>query len=100
MYPMTRLLCLSLVVVLASDMSVSAEEKDAPKKFTNSLGMEFALAPKGKSWLGGGNGREGKKEVNMAQDFYLGVYTLYFPRLPFEVRRPIGARGTRRRRPT
>src|SRR3954471_2377949 len=76
MYPMTRLLCLSLVVVVASDLSVSAQEKDAPKKFTNSLGMEFALVPKGKSWLGGGNGREGKKEVNMAQDFYLGVYTV------------------------
>ena len=36
--------------------------------------MEFALVPKGKSWLGGGKGKEGPNEVNMAQDFYLGVY--------------------------
>jgi|SRR5579864_4435740 len=71
---MTRLLCLSLVVALASDLPVSAQQKDPPKKFTNSLGMEFALVPKGKSWLGGGNGKVGTKEVNFAQDFYLGVY--------------------------
>ena len=44
------------------------------KKFTNSLSMEFALVPKGKSWLGGSNGKEGTTEVNIAQDFYLGVY--------------------------
>ena len=43
-------------------------------RYKNSLGMEFALVPKGKSWLGGGNGKEGPNEVNMAQDFYLGVY--------------------------
>ena len=45
-----------------------------PKTFTNSLGMEFALVPKGKSWLGGGGGRPGDKEVVIAQDFYLGTY--------------------------
>jgi len=71
---MTRLYCFSLVVALASDLSVSAQQKDAPKKFTNSLGMEFAPVPKGKSWLGGGNGKEGTKEVNIPQDFYLGTY--------------------------
>jgi len=71
---MTRLYCFSLVVALASDLSVSAQEKEPPKKFTNSLGMEFALVPKGKSWLGGGDGKEGMKEVIIAQDFYLGVY--------------------------
>src|SRR5438477_7229517 len=38
------------------------------------LGIEFALVPKGKAWLGGGDGKEGTKEVNIAQDFYLGVY--------------------------
>jgi formylglycine-generating enzyme required for sulfatase activity len=46
----------------------------APTKYTNSLGMEFALVPKGKSWLGGGRGRIGDKEVEIAYDFYLGVY--------------------------
>src|ERR1043165_5030676 len=71
---MTRLFCVSLIVALASDLSVTAQPKDPPRKYTNSLGMEFALVPKGKSWLGGGNGKEGTKEVNMAKDFYLGVY--------------------------
>lgn len=42
--------------------------------FTNSLGMKFALVPKGKSWLGGGNGKPGDKEVEFKEDFYLGVY--------------------------
>ena len=45
-----------------------------PNPFTNSLGMEFARVPRGKSWLGGGNGTEGTNEVDIAQDFYLGVY--------------------------
>jgi eukaryotic-like serine/threonine-protein kinase len=42
--------------------------------FKNSLGMEFVLVPKGKSWLGGGGGKPGDKEVVMAHDFYLGKY--------------------------
>ncbi len=43
-------------------------------KFTNPLGMEFALVPKGKSWLGGGGGKPGEQEVEIKQDFYMGVY--------------------------
>jgi formylglycine-generating enzyme required for sulfatase activity len=35
--------------------------------------MEFALAPKGKAWLGGGS-NVGNKEVEFTEDFYLGVY--------------------------
>ena len=42
--------------------------------FKNSLGMEFVLVPKGKSWLGGGGGKPGEKEVVIAHDFYLGKY--------------------------
>ena len=42
--------------------------------FKNSLGMEFVLVPKGKSWLGGGGGKLGDKEVEIAHDFYLGKY--------------------------
>jgi formylglycine-generating enzyme required for sulfatase activity len=42
--------------------------------FTNSLGMEFVLVPKGRSWLGGGGGKPGQKEVVIARDFYLGKY--------------------------
>jgi formylglycine-generating enzyme required for sulfatase activity len=45
-----------------------------PKTFTNSLGMEFVLVPKGKSWLGGGGGKFGDKEVEIPQDFYLGKH--------------------------
>ena len=71
---MFRLLSLSLVIVVASDLTGNAQEKSPPVKFTNSLGMEFALVPKGKSWLGGCTGREGAKEVNISHDFYLGVY--------------------------
>jgi formylglycine-generating enzyme required for sulfatase activity len=42
--------------------------------FKNSFGMEFVLVPKGKSWLGGGSGKPGEKEVVIARDFYLGKY--------------------------
>ena len=61
---MTRLLSISLVafLTLAAD-AVHAQPKDPPKKFTNSLGMEFALVPKGKSWLGGDIGKEDRKSV-------------------------------------
>jgi formylglycine-generating enzyme required for sulfatase activity/WD40 repeat protein/serine/threonine protein kinase len=51
-----------------------ADPPGLANRFTNSLGMEFALVPRGKSWLAGGNGREGTTEVNISQDFYLGVY--------------------------
>ena len=30
--------------------------------------------PKGKSWLGGGGGKPGDKEVEIEHDFYLGKY--------------------------
>ena len=36
--------------------------------------MEFVLVPKGKSWLGGGGGKPGTKEVEMPDDFYLGKF--------------------------
>jgi formylglycine-generating enzyme required for sulfatase activity len=36
--------------------------------------MEFVLVPKGNSWLGGGGGSPGDKEVVIARDFYLGKY--------------------------
>jgi formylglycine-generating enzyme required for sulfatase activity len=42
--------------------------------FKNSLGMEFVLVPKGKSWLGGGGSKPGGKEVEVPNDFYLGKY--------------------------
>jgi formylglycine-generating enzyme required for sulfatase activity len=45
-----------------------------PPTFKNSLGMEFVLVPEGKSWLGGGGGNPGDREVVIPQDFYLGKY--------------------------
>ena len=42
--------------------------------FTNAFGIEFALVPKGKAWLGGGDGKPGDREVEIPQDFYLGVF--------------------------
>jgi formylglycine-generating enzyme required for sulfatase activity len=40
----------------------------------NRLGMDLALIPKGKSWLGGGGGTPGEKAVEIADDFYLGAH--------------------------
>jgi len=47
-----------------------------PPRFTNRLGMAFALVPRGKSWLGGGADKVGTKVVVIRQDFYLGVYEM------------------------
>ena len=47
-----------------------------PPTFENILGMEFVLVPKGKSWLGGGGGKIGDEDVEIAHDFYLGKYTV------------------------
>jgi formylglycine-generating enzyme required for sulfatase activity len=52
----------------------SAKTGKLAPTFTNSLGMEFVLVPKGRSWLGGGGGKPGDKEVEIAHDFYLGKY--------------------------
>ncbi|MBM4070443.1 MAG: hypothetical protein FJ271_16035 [Planctomycetes bacterium] len=49
-------------------------EPTSQSRFTNSLGMEFALVPKGKAWLGGGGGKVGTREVEVKDDFYLGVH--------------------------
>jgi formylglycine-generating enzyme required for sulfatase activity/Leucine-rich repeat (LRR) protein len=42
--------------------------------FTNTLGMQFVLVPKGKAWLGGTGGAAGHEEVDFPHDFYLGMY--------------------------
>ncbi len=55
-------------------MAQVTPEGPLPAKYTNRLGMEFALVPKGKSWLGGGGGQMGTQEVEIKQDFYLGAY--------------------------
>jgi len=45
-----------------------------PKTYSNSLGMEFVLVPKGSFLMGGGGGRPGNKDVVITDDFYLGKY--------------------------
>src|SRR4029077_2675724 len=56
-----------------SPIPVAQPEPLSPT-FTNSLGMEFVIVPKGKSWLGGGKDKLGDKEVEIPADFYLGKY--------------------------
>jgi formylglycine-generating enzyme required for sulfatase activity len=57
------------------DAPPDARQTEAlPQKFTNGLGMEFVLVPRGKSWLGGGGGKAGDREVEIKEDFYLGKY--------------------------
>lgn len=50
-----------------------AENKAPRKEFVNSLGIQFVLVPKGKSWLDGGNGNPGT-ETEIKSGFYLGKY--------------------------
>jgi formylglycine-generating enzyme required for sulfatase activity/serine/threonine protein kinase len=45
-----------------------------PPVYTNSLGMEFVIVPKGKSWLGGSKEKLGHTELQIPADFYLGKY--------------------------
>ncbi len=45
-----------------------------PSTYANSIGIEFVLVPKGKSWLGGDKNKFGKLEVDLPNDFYLGKY--------------------------
>jgi formylglycine-generating enzyme required for sulfatase activity/serine/threonine protein kinase len=56
--------------------AAAAASTKLPATFKNSLGMEFLLVPKGKSWLGGGGGKLGDEEVEISRDFYLGKYTV------------------------
>src|SRR5262249_14125606 len=41
---------------------VAKQPEKLPATFTNKLGMEFVLVPRGKSWLGGGGGTMGNQE--------------------------------------
>ena len=57
-----------------SNQPVAPAKKELPSIFKNSIGMEFVIVPKGKSWLGGGKDKLGDKEVEIPADFYLGKY--------------------------
>jgi uncharacterized protein (TIGR02996 family) len=42
--------------------------------FTNSLGVEFVWVPPGTFWLGGDNGKPGKRQVEMTAPFWMGIH--------------------------
>ena len=44
------------------------------RRLTNRIGMEFVLVPRGTFWMGGSGGKPGDKQVEIAHEFYLGVY--------------------------
>jgi serine/threonine protein kinase len=48
--------------------------KPLPPTFKNSIGMEFVIVPKGRSWLGGSEDKPGEREIKFQADFYLGRY--------------------------
>jgi formylglycine-generating enzyme required for sulfatase activity len=79
---MPRRFFLALVVALASDLSVNAQQKDPPKPFTNSIGMKFVWIPPGTFMMGSPKGEEGRGDgdfqhkVTLTKGFYMGVHTV------------------------
>jgi sulfatase modifying factor 1 len=77
---MTRLFCLSLVVALASSVPSTAQKKDPPKHFTNSIGMKFVWIKPGSFVMGSPkdekerNANEIQHKVTLTKGFYMGVY--------------------------
>ncbi len=59
---------------IEADGAIGKPNDSLPPTFTNTLGMEFVIVPKGKSWLGGSKDKLGDKEVEIKEDFYLGKY--------------------------
>jgi formylglycine-generating enzyme required for sulfatase activity len=64
----------AVVVFRTKAKGPGAQGGDPPARVTNRLGMEFALVPRGKAWLDEGDDQPRFKEVDISQDFYLGVY--------------------------
>jgi formylglycine-generating enzyme required for sulfatase activity len=77
---MTRLFCLSLVVVLASYFPIQAQPKDPPKRFTNSIGMKFVWIPPGNFMMGSPKEEEARDDnetqhkVTLTKGFYMGIH--------------------------
>jgi formylglycine-generating enzyme len=76
---MTRLFCLSLLVVLTSNFPILAQQPDPPKYFTNSIGMKFVWIPAGTFLMGspkreaGRSDDEAQHNVTLTKGFYMGV---------------------------
>lgn len=80
---MPRLFCLSLIVALASHLSIQAQQKKAPpKEFTNSIGMKFVWIKPGTFMMGSPKGEKERRDdetqhkVTLTRGFYMGVYTV------------------------
>ena len=80
---MIRLLCLGLIVALASHLPIQAQEKkDPPKDFTNSIGMKFVWIKPGSFIMGSPKEEKERREnetqhkVTLTKGFYMGVYTV------------------------
>jgi serine/threonine protein kinase/formylglycine-generating enzyme required for sulfatase activity len=65
---------LAAIRALNSEAPKNRPSDELPRRFTNTLGMEFVMVPKGKALLGGGEGKLGNKDVRIPTDFYLGKY--------------------------
>jgi formylglycine-generating enzyme required for sulfatase activity len=64
---------LSKAVVPKKD-SPSPPPAKPPPELTNSLGIRFALVPRGTFWMGGSGGKPGDRQVEIPHAFYLGVH--------------------------
>jgi formylglycine-generating enzyme required for sulfatase activity len=80
---MTLLFCLSLIVALASNLPIRAQQKkDPPKHFTNSIGMKFVWIPPGTFMMGSPkeekerDNHETQHKVTLTKALYMGVYTV------------------------
>jgi formylglycine-generating enzyme required for sulfatase activity len=79
---MTRFFCLSLLVALASNVPIHAQQKDPPKNFTNSIGMKFVWIAPGSFMMGSPKeekerqANETQHKVTLTKGFYMGVYTV------------------------
>ena len=80
---MIRLICLSLVVALASHLPIQAQDKkEPPKDFTNIVGMKFVWVKPGTFLMGSPKeeklreDNETQHKVTLSKGFYMGVHAV------------------------
>jgi formylglycine-generating enzyme required for sulfatase activity len=79
---MPRFFCITLIVLLASHVSIQAQTKETPKYATNSLAMKFVWIRPGTFTMGSPKQEKGRSEVEtqhtveLTRGFYMGVYTV------------------------